>query len=161
AGRVIVYADGAAPSYSVWATLPTSTTYDRGLLGIAFHPQFPDSPYVYLFHSNPSPLFDRVVRLTDSSGVGTHYCVIKDGLSTTAHSQHGGGLCSLADGPLLVTYGDQNTPPAARDLNDVRGKLLRLTTLGAVPAGQPFSATNPAVTYGIRNVFGAAQDPVT
>lgn len=160
-GRVLAYASGTASSYSVWATLPTSTTYDRGLLGIAFHPSFPDSPYVYLFHSNPSPLFDRVVRLTDSLGVGTHYCVIKDGLPTTGHQHNGGRLCFLADGTLLVSYGDNNVPAAARDPNDVRGKLLRITTLGAVPAGQPFSATNPAYVYGIRNVFGTAVDPIT
>jgi len=161
AGRVIVYPSGAAPAYSVWATLPTSTTYDRGLLGIAFHPDFPDSPYVYLFHSNPTPLEDRVVRLTDSLGVGTHCCVIKGGLPTTGHQHNGGRLCFLADGTLLVTYGDNNSPAAARDLDDVRGKLLRITPLGQVPPGQPFSAGNPAYAYGIRNVFGAAQDPLS
>ena len=42
---------------------------ERGGLGLTFHPEFPDSPFVYAYVTIPQPvLANVVVRLVDSAG---------------------------------------------------------------------------------------------
>src|SRR4029453_6084579 len=36
-------------------SLPVENFEEQGLLGMAFHPQFPDSPYVYLLYDRDGP----------------------------------------------------------------------------------------------------------
>src|SRR5690349_12830922 len=91
-GRVMVYADTLADTASVWATLPVFADGERGLLGMAFHPQFPDSPYVYLYHTNPDPIENRLVRMRDSSGVGVGYTILVNGLTAWSSTHQGGRL---------------------------------------------------------------------
>ena len=66
----MVYSNGTAPTPSVWATVPIAGGGDHGLLGMTFHPQWPDSPYIYVFHTRPSPTYNRVARLRAQNGVG-------------------------------------------------------------------------------------------
>src|SRR5262249_43254848 len=67
-GRIMVYPTGTSPTASVWATVPVNVVGEQGLLSLAFHWDFPDSPYVFVDHTNPSPLVNRVARLTESGG---------------------------------------------------------------------------------------------
>jgi glucose/arabinose dehydrogenase len=156
-GRVQVFDTPTSDELTTWATLPVDTDGERGLLGMEFHPQFPDSPYVYFFHTNRTPLENRVVRLRDLNGVGVDYQVL---FRLPASELHNGGRLAFGpDGRLYVTYGDQQVTSAARDANDVRGKIHRLTPLG-VPAGNLFHPANPAFARGVRNAFGICFDPV-
>src|SRR6187431_2269075 len=40
---------------------------ERGLLGMAFHPQYPDSPYIYVNYVVVSTIINRISRFTLSS----------------------------------------------------------------------------------------------
>jgi len=159
-GRIRVYADTAAATPTIWSVVPVATQNDRGLLGIAFHPAFPDSPYVYFFHTNPSPLVNRVVRLTDQAGIGTNYTVIVDNLPSISGKHDGGRITFGPDGMLYVTYGDNYDPAYAPDPSDVRGKILRYTPMGEPAPGNPFGEGNPVFAKGVRNSFGICFDPL-
>jgi len=160
AGNVMYYADSNAMAPTLWASIPVISTVEHGLLGMAFHPQFPDSPYVYFYHTNPTPYFNRVVRMTDSSGVGTHYCVIFDGLPCGSESHEGGRLAFGPDRMLYVTVGDQGVEANSQDTSTPLGKILRLTTMGLPAPGNPFGPLNPAIAYGTRNSYGICFDPL-
>ncbi len=160
-GRVMVYPTGDAPTASVWATLPVEATGERGLLGMAFHPSFPDSPYVYLYHTNDSPLVNRVVRMTDSAGIGTDYEVILDDLPASSDHHNGGRLAFGPDQMLYVTTGEQNDPALSQDPLSPMGKILRITSTGQAAPGNPFAPDNPVFALGVRNAFGLCFDPVS
>lgn len=51
--------------------IPIATSGEQGLLGLAFDPDFPNNRFVYVYHSASSPLRNRIVRYTDSSGTCT------------------------------------------------------------------------------------------
>lgn len=158
-GTVLVYSSADAETASVWATIPVGiATADGGLLGLDFHPSFPDSPYVYLFHTTPQPAVNRIVRMTDQGGLGTQYTVLRE---VPARLHNGGRVAFGPDGMLYVTYGDQTIYQAARIADDIRGKILRLLPNGEVPPDNPFGPTNPAAVMGIRNSFGICFDRAT
>jgi glucose/arabinose dehydrogenase len=160
-GRVQYFQNAFSTTPTTWATVPAAGGGERGLLSIAFHPSFPDSPYVYLFHSNPSPLVDRVVRLKDQAGIGTGYAVIVDQLPSDFDNHHGGRLAFGPDGMLYVSVGDQGNPANAENPNSRNGKILRYTPMGQPAPGNPFGPGNPAFTLGMRNPFGLCFDPAT
>lgn len=160
-GRIMVYPNASAPAPIVWATVAVEATGERGLLGLALHPQFPDSPFVYVYHTNPAPLVNRVVRFWDKGTYGTKPVIILDNLPATASIHHGGRLAFGPDRMLYVTYGDQTELHHASDPTLIRGKILRVTPLGLVPADNPFGATNRVWATGVRNPFGLCFDPLT
>jgi glucose/arabinose dehydrogenase len=159
-GRIRVFSDTTAANASTWATVPINAGSERGLMGLAFHPAFPDSPYVYVFHTNPAPLVNRVARLTDQFGLGTDYTVIVDNLPSVSDKHNGGRIAFGPDGMLYVTMGENDVPAYAPDAGEVRGKILRYTPMGEPAPGNPFGAGNPAYARGVRNPFGLCFDPV-
>ena len=53
-------------------TLAVSTSSERGLLGIARHPDFtPTSGFIYLYYTNASPLEHRITRYTWNGSAST------------------------------------------------------------------------------------------
>ena len=158
-GRIMVFNHAFETTPTVWATVPVSTAGERGLVGLDLHPSFPDSPYVYVFHTNPSPLVARVARLEDSGGVGINYTIFFDNLSATFDFHIGGRLAFGPDDRLYVTHGDQ-TVGDPQSPTDLRGKILRLGPGGGAAPGNPFGAGNPVYAIGIRNAFGLCFDPV-
>ncbi|HXE75038.1 MAG TPA: PQQ-dependent sugar dehydrogenase [Candidatus Xenobia bacterium] len=134
-----------------FATLPVETTGERGLLGLAFDPQFVSNRFVYVLHSDPSGV-QRVVRFTDSNGTGINLTVIVDNLPS-AGIHNGGNIGFGRDGFLYITIGDSGDPANAQDPNSLSGKLLRYNSNGTVVATNPFGANNPAFNLGLRNSF--------
>ncbi len=134
-----------------FATLPVDTNGERGLLGLAFDPQFTSNGFVYAFVSDPSGV-QRVVRLADMNGIGVSPAVIVDNLpSNTIHN--GGNIGFGPGGKLYVTLGDSGNPANAQDPNSFSGKILRFNANGSVPADNPFGTTNPAFNLALRNSF--------
>lgn len=153
---------------------------ERGLLGIALHPNFPASAFVYLYYTesgtgadstgSPTPLGNRVYRFTWDGAALIDATVILD-LPVTPGPNHDGGIITFGpDGKLYVVIGDlnrngqlQNFPsgPAPDDTS----VILRLNDDGTIPGDNPFFAQGGNLAryfaYGIRNSFGLAFDPVT
>ncbi|MGB2939533.1 MAG: PQQ-dependent sugar dehydrogenase, partial [Candidatus Dormiibacterota bacterium] len=156
AGTVKVWQNGAAKTF---ASVPTSTSGERGLLGLALTPNFAQDHYVYVFYSrSDNTTLQRVVRWTDCAGNATSPTTIVDNLPAGPTPNHKGGRIAFSpDGHLFVTIGDNaaDNRMVAQDPSDLRGKVLKYNAGGA-PAG--INGT-PVYTLGLRNPFGIAFAP--
>ena len=139
---------------------------EGGLMGLAVDPDFEDNRRVFICHANGSGSSVTDVRIVaalvapdyDSVGVFTP---ILTGIPAGSGNRHLG--CRLAFGPdgmLWATTGDAARGVHPQDPTSLAGKVLRLTTTGAPPPGNPGGALNPYVyTLGHRNPQGIAFRP--
>jgi len=151
--------DPATGQVQALLTLPDVTpTGESGLLGLALHPQFATSPYVYVVYNyTAGGLKEKLVRYTYAAGTLTAPLVLLGGIdATTSHS--GSRLLVLADGTLLMTTGDAQQQPQAQNPASLNGKILRLNLDGSIPANNPI-AGSPVYTLGHRNPQGLVQLP--
>ena len=77
-GRIRIH-DLGTGSDSLFATVPgVNASGERGMLGIALAPGYPTDPHVYVYatRSVSGALRNQILRLTDSSGMGTDRTVI-------------------------------------------------------------------------------------
>lgn len=154
----------------------TTTSGERGLLSLAFHPQYASNGYFFIYYTN---LADDIV--IERRQVSAGNANVADPLSaltilTIPHptfSNHYGGLLSFGpDGYLTVGTGDGGSagdPPGnAQNTNVLLGKLLRLdvnaSTVAqpyAIPPGNPFATAGGRAeiwAYGLRNPWRYAFD---
>jgi aldose sugar dehydrogenase len=190
---------------------------ERGLLGIALHPDFPVNPGVYLYWTesttgadtnvvSATPLLgNRVDRFVwDGSTLTFDYNIIQirarqNDAGQPERGNHDGGVLTFGlDGKLYIFIGDlgrrghmQNLPcgPTATcpgptvpddqyggpqpDDAHLTGVIVRLNDDGTTPTDNPFYATGAAMggevganiqrvfSYGHRNGFGMAVDPLS
>jgi aldose sugar dehydrogenase len=135
---------------------------ERGTLGIALHPGFPDKPFVYVYATRRAQgsLRNQLLRYRDDRGRGTGRKVLLSMVPSSSGSHNGGRIAFGPDGMLYVVVGDATDPSNAQDLsNEKRGKVLRIAPNGDVPSDDPFD--DAVWTYGHRNSFGFAFDPQT
>ena len=135
---------------------------ERGMLGIALHPKYPSTPYVYVYATRTvsGNLRNQILRLTDDGGSGTAPKTIFSSPASSSPYHNGGRILFGPDGMLYVIVGDGHDASNAQDLSDNdQGKILRMTPGGAVPKSNPRSSLMFA--YGIRNSFGFTFDPQT
>ena len=143
-------------------TLPDVTPVgESGLLGMALHPQFAASPFVYVVYNytDAGTLKEKLVRYTYSATAGTlsaPLVLLGNIVATTTHS--GSRLLILPDLTLLMTTGDAQLQPEAQNRASLNGKILRLNLDGTVPANNP-SAGSPLYTLGHRNAQGLVRLP--
>lgn len=153
---------------------------ERGLLGIAIHPAFPTTPFIYLYYTesssgvdtagSPPPVGNRIYRLTWNGSALIDPTLILD-LPVTTGPNHDGGFISFGpDGKLYAVIGDLNRRGQLQNIStgpapDDTSVILRLNDDGTIPPDNPFFALGGNLAkyyaYGIRNSFGLAFDPVT
>lgn len=204
-GKIRVIKNGAVlptPALDLGSRICTNS--ERGVLGLAADPD-PATRWVYVFHtplgaqgtcplSNGTPDTaasprNRVSRFTLGSNDlidPASELVLLDGIYSTGGFHNAGDLHVGKDGFLYVTTGDGGCDyaggsgcgganDASRDRNVLNGKVLRITTSGGVPAGNPFTGAGTAscrlkpaaagticqetFAWGLRNPFRFAFDP--
>ncbi len=153
---------------------------ERGLLGIALHPDFATNHFVYLYYTESStgsdggsPLGNRVYRYTWDGSFLTSPHLILD-LPVTPGPNHDGGIITFdPDGKLYVINGDLNRNGQLQNFTDIGAPapddtsvILRLNDNGTSPTDNPFSSDPNNIlsryyAYGVRNSFGMAFDSVT
>ena len=160
AGRVRVFAN--TPTVAVFDTFidisaRVTNGGEMGLLGMAFHPNFPSNPRVYLYYTNDSVAgrFSRVSEFMLGAGgdldPASERIVLSIGQPETNHK--GGNLVFGPDGFLYIGLGDgggANDPHGAigngQLMTTLLGKMLRIDVSPAagyaIPADNPFAA-NP------------------
>ncbi len=161
-GAVKIFENGAVRP-TPFATLSVTSGGEQGLLGIALHPQYPDSPFVYVQYTRSGDRGNVVMRLRDSSGIGVDPRTIVVCTRINTATNHNGGNCHFGpDGKLYVFFGDNATSSNAQDssASNLRGKILRLNPDGSIPADNPFAGT-PFWSLGHRNSFDFTFDPLT
>ena len=155
----------------------TTTSGERGLLSLAFHPQYASNGYFFIYYTNLAG--DIVIERQQVSAGNAN---VADPLSALAiltiphptFSNHYGGLLSFGpDGYLTAGTGDGGSAgdPSgnAQNTNVLLGKLLRLDVNAStvaqpyvIPPGNPFAGTPGARgeiwAYGLRNPWRYAFD---
>ena len=140
---------------------------EMGLLGAAVDPAFALNGFVYLYYtrnggdcSSPTGRFNRVSRFTMTANtiLPASEFVLLDNIAARGGNHNGGDLEVGQDGYLYVSVGDSGQNPrgtndtAAEDLSLLNGKILRITTVGGIPADNPFvgdSAAASCATVGV------------
>jgi glucose/arabinose dehydrogenase len=168
AGRLHVIQDGRLLS-EPFLTVATHTSGERGLLGVAFDPDFPRQPYVYVYYTATEPrVHNRLSRFTargNKAEPGSERILLElEPLSASIHN--GGALHFGADGKLYLAVGDNGESSHAPKLTTLMGKLLRLEKDGSIPSDNPFYTRATGVyraiwAIGLRNPFSFAVQPGT
>ncbi|MCA6078230.1 PQQ-dependent sugar dehydrogenase [Fulvivirga sedimenti] len=161
-GQVLIY-DGAALLSDPFISVNVDFTNERGLSGIAFHPDYEQNNYFYLYYTVPGQNHNRLSRFTANGDValpGSEEILLElNQLSGTIHN--GGAMAFGSDGKLYVAVGDGSNPDNAQSFNSLLGKVLRLNDDGTIPEDNPFytttSGANRAIyALGFRNPFTMA-----
>ena len=135
---------------------------ERGVLGVALHPAYPDRPFVYVFatRSTDGSLKNQILRYTNRNGTGRDRRTIFSSRATSASIHNGGHIRFGPDNELYAVVGEGGERALAQDRRDPRGKILRMTPLGKRPDDNPLRRSK-VFAYGIRNSIGFDFDPVT
>jgi glucose/arabinose dehydrogenase len=143
-------------------TVPVDATGERGLLGVAFDPNFVSNQLVYIYYTATTPtIHNRLSRFTASGDValaGSETIIMELPNLSTATNHNGGAIHFGPDGLLYIAVGDNANGANAQSLATRLGKMLRITSTGAIPTNNPFFNTatgdNRAIwALGVRNPF--------
>jgi glucose/arabinose dehydrogenase len=168
-GALRVVKNGALLS-TPFVTVTTSATGERGLLGVAFHPNFSSNGWVYVYYTTASGgTHNRISRFTASGDVAVagSELVIADLPALSSATNHNGGALHFGnDGKLYVAVGDNADAVLAPSLSSVFGKMLRFNDDGSIPGDNVWfgstSGLNQAIwARGLRNPFSFAFDYAT
>ncbi len=159
-GGVISRVDPASGAIGRVGELDVTEISESGLLGMAFHPDFENQPWVYAVHSygNRLGIRNRLVRMRFDGNSLAEPEVLLDGIPG-GRNHNGSRLTFGPDGFLYVTTGDAGNANSAQELGSLAGKVLRLTAEGDPAPGNPFGSV--VYSYGHRNAQGIAFHPVT
>ena len=158
-GGVIRVVRGGALLGEPLAVLRTAEGFSAGLLGIAAHPDFGESPYVYAYHTyeEDGEMYNRVLRLEAPGGRAAGSDVLVDGIPGSRFS-NGGAAAFGPDGMLYVGTGSVSVSlHHAQDAGSLAGKILRMGADGSVPADNP-SPGSLVYASGMRDPQGIAWD---
>lgn len=170
-GRARVIKNGTMLS-TPYLTVTVDTQGERGLLGIAFDPNFSTNHFVYVYYTATTPaIHNRISRFTQSStnpdvvdAASEHILFELPNLSAIYHN--GGAIHFGNDGKLYAAVGDNKTNSPAQSLTSLWGKILRINTDGSIPTDNPFYTQTTGVyraiwAYGLRNPWSFAVQPTT
>jgi len=147
---------------------------ERGLLGLAFHPDYANNGYFYVNYTRASDHATVVERYTVSAGnpdiadpaSGT---IVLGPISQPYPNHNGGNIAFGLDGKLYIGMGDGGSggdPECRAQHGDtLLGKMLRINDDGSIPADNPFVG-NPSVldevwAIGLRNPWRFSFDSLT
>ena len=183
--------DNAATSAAVTTVLDLSGQVvaggETGLLGMAFHPDFPADPRVFVCYTTGTPLLSRLSEFQSRDGGATLDPTSERVLLSVAQPQsnhNGGHLAFGPDGYLYLGLGDgggsgdpHGTIGNGQDTHTLLGKILRIDVdvlPYGIPAGNPFAASNlcgaggtgaadcaEIYAWGLRNPWRFSFDTVT
>src|SRR5215207_5087347 len=146
---------------------------ERGLLGIAFDPNFSANNYVYVYYTQEAtgatPAHNRIVRFTangDRAVLRSETLLLRLNNLSDRKNHNGGAIHFGKDGKLYAAVGENADPDNAQSLNNLLGKMLRINKDGTIPTDNPFynkaSGKNRAIwALGLRNPFSFGVQPGT
>jgi glucose/arabinose dehydrogenase len=161
-----------------WSDEVLSDQTERGLLGLAFHPDYGELPRFYVYYAALDGDI-RIVEFEVSSNPDVADPRSVRPIVTIPHGNiiHFGGWMGFGpDGYLYVSVGDGAVPANAQDItNQLLGKILRLDVNGddfpadairnyGIPADNPFvgmEGDDEIWAFGLRNPWRCGFDRVT
>ncbi len=172
----IVQPDGAINSTN-FLNISSKITYggERGLLGLAFHPQYAANGYFFVYYNDTSgnitvARYTRSTSNPDLADPASEKIILNQPKPFDNHN--GGSIHFAPDGYLWVVTGDGGSGGDpnnnAQNKNSLLGKLLRLDINSTgpynIPAGNPFVGVDGADevwSYGLRNAWKFNFDTVS
>lgn len=173
-GAVKIFKNGSLLG-SPFLNLSVSTESERGVLGIAFDPNFTTNNFVYIYYTTnsgslnpPQTPKNRVSRFTasgDTAAPGSEV-ILLDNIPSDAGNHNAGCLRFGLDGNLYIATGDGGQNHAnSQSLTNTAGKILRINSDGSIPTDNPFYNTTNAkkeiYLLGLRNPFRFSFKPNT
>lgn len=132
---------------------------ESGMLGMALHPDFENTPEVFLAYTygSFSNIRERIVKYT-YNGVSliNPVTLIEDITGNTTHI--GARFQFLPDNTLIVSTGDAQNTSLPQNINSLSGKILRMNTDGTIPVDNPIP-NSYVYSFGHRNVQGIVRAP--
>ena len=159
AGRVS-RVDPSGGEVTVVGEIEVEERGESGLMGMAFHPDFETTPYVYFVYSYEAfgGEENRLIRMRYQAGVLMDAETLVDQIPGNVF--HDGSRLTVGPDRLLYfTMGDAGDQDAAQDLESLSGKVLRVTLEGAPAPENPFDSY--VYSYGHRNPQGIVFNPLT
>lgn len=154
-------------------TLPTDSTWERGVLGLALAPGFPDPPHVFIHWTaaRPAP-HTRLSRFTlqgDSLDPASEKILFEgdsqnDLRAPVPAGHQGGGIAIGPDQCLYAAIGDMTAQQPSQRLDSLLGKVIRIRLDGTIPEDNPFVSRTSGkyralFALGLRNPFSLAFHP--
>ncbi len=163
-GEIKIYKNGVLLPDD-FAVLPSIASGDRGLIGIAFDPEFDiNNHYVYFYYTGLDKK-NRLVRFDASTDIGQDFTPIYQTNSPSENLHVGGSIRFGPDGKMYFAVGDNGYPPNAQNLSNPHGKILRINKDGSIPLDNPFYGQPGALpeiwAYGMRNPWRFQFDSTT
>src|SRR5687767_2360818 len=168
-GRLRVVKNGSLLSTNFF-DLNVDSAGERGLLGVAFDPNFNSNKFVYVYYTTTSGgVHNRLSRFTangDTVLAGSEQILLELDPLTAATNHNGGALHFGNDGKLYVAVGENANGSNSQTLANRLGKILRINADGSIPADNPFynqaSGVNRSIwALGLRNPFTFAVEPIS
>ena len=160
-GRLRVIKQGSLLA-TPFLTVAVDSQGERGLLGVAFDPDFAANNFVYIYYTTQAaPVHNRVSRFTsvgDVAVAGSEVVLFELDNLSTATNHNGGAIHFGKDGKLYVAAGENANSANSQSLSTVLGKILRINSDGTIPTDNPFftqaTGKNRAIwALGLRNPF--------
>src|SRR5258705_12048023 len=161
-GQLRVVKNGALLA-TPFVTLTVDSNGERGLLGIAFDPNFATNNFLYVYYTATTPaIHNRVSRFTANGDValaGSELAILDLNNLSGATNHNGGAIHFGPDGMLYVAVGENANSANSQSLSNRLGKILRINSDGTIPANPttfpgiagPTSGLNPAIwAVGLR-----------
>lgn len=168
-GRLRVIENGNLLS-TPFLSLNVNSSGERGLLGVAFDPNFATNHFVFVYYTTASsPIHNRVSRFTANGNVvvpGSEQILLDLNNLSSATNHNGGAIHFGLGGKLYIGVGENANSANSQTLGNLLGKLLRINSDGTIPNDNPFfntaSGVNRAIwALGLRNPFTFAVQPST
>ena len=155
-------------------TLTVNASGERGLLGVAFDPNFLVNQFVYVFYTATTPaVHNRVSRFRANGDVvdtSEPELVLLDFENLSATNHNGGAMHFGLDGKLYVAHGDNANGANAQAMTNLLGKIIRMNPVpesgNQIPTDNPFYSSAPGRNrliwvLGLRNPFTFSIQPAT
>jgi glucose/arabinose dehydrogenase len=132
-----------------FVTVTVDKSWERGLIGVAFPPDFGASQWVYVNYVVPSPYphhrISRFKAAGDLAVPGSEQVLFEGDDQTKMpgkikNGHQGGAIHFGPDRKLYIGLGEQTAEKPAQDLHSLLGKILRLNPDGSIPTDNPFFA---------------------
>ncbi len=145
-----------------FVTVTVNASGERGLLGVAFDPNFGSNHFVYVYYTATTPsVHNRVSRFTANGNVavaGSETEILNLDNLSSATNHNGGAIHFGPDGKLYIAVGENANGANAQVFTNLLGKMLRINADGSIPSDNPFlsqtSGRNQAIwALGLRNPF--------
>lgn len=177
AGRIRIFQNGSLPG-TPFLDIQSRVTSggERGLLGIAFHPDYRNNRRFFLNYTNNRPTLKTIIAEYQTSASNANVAQTTERvlleINQPFDNHNGGQLLFGPDGYLYIGMGDggsggdpQNN---GQNLDALLGKLLRIDVDGAqpyaIPPTNPFvnrSGADEAWAFGLRNPWRFSFDRLT